>query len=263
MRSFPRSYGMLPYISGGHMTPGEIQLYGAPPLHAWLPVGRFPEGVDEVSDKVAADLREAGFRSESDPEVMVKKRTKLLSNIGNSMVALRDPGSEDGEALIAAARAEALACYEAAGLATMDPDVLTADWEGTTKAGNDVKIPGVDTCAATPLPPIFLFAHLHNQEKLVGAGSRARRSTLSPARLATSSAPTSTARWCAPSPLPKAFDRSTNGVAFRRCLEGFTACRRRRTLRCNAPRRARPRTERRPAPPLRRRTCVAWPNCEG
>eukprot|EP01045_Picozoa_sp_COSAG04_P042415 COSAG04_NODE_13389_length_608_cov_0.777996_1_plen_115_part_10 len=33
----------------------------------------------------------------------------------------------------AAARAEALACYEAAGLATMDPDVLTADWEGTTK----------------------------------------------------------------------------------------------------------------------------------
>jgi len=150
LRSFPRSYGMLPYISGGHMTPGEIQLYGAPPLHAWLPVGRFPEGVDEVSDKVAADLREAGFRSESDPEVMVKKRTKLLSNIGNSMVALRDPGSEDGEALIAAARAEALACYEAAGLATMDPDVLTADWEGTTKAGNDVKIPGVDTCAATP-----------------------------------------------------------------------------------------------------------------
>ena len=150
LRSFPRSYGMLPYISGGHMTPGEIQLYGAPPLHAWLPVGRFPEGVDEVSDKVAADLRKAGFRSESDPEVMVKKRTKLLSNIGNSMVALRDPGSEDGEALIAAARAEALACYEAAGLATMDPDVLTADWEGTTKAGNDVKIPGVDTCATTP-----------------------------------------------------------------------------------------------------------------
>ena len=148
---------MLPYISGGHMTPGEIQLYGAPPLHAWLPVGRFPEGVDEVSDKVAADLREAGFRSESDPEVMVKKRTKLLSNIGNSMVALRDPGSEDGEALIAAARAEALACYEAAGLATMDPDVLTVDWEGTTKAGNDVKIPGVDTCAAASL---FLFTCL-------------------------------------------------------------------------------------------------------
>ena len=47
---------------------------------------------------MAADLRKAGFRSESDAEVMVKKRTKLLSNIGNSMVALRDLGSEDGEA---------------------------------------------------------------------------------------------------------------------------------------------------------------------
>jgi ketopantoate reductase len=50
LRTFPRTYGILPFISGGHTVPGEVALYGAPPQHAWLPVGRFPTGTDETSD---------------------------------------------------------------------------------------------------------------------------------------------------------------------------------------------------------------------
>lgn len=134
---------MLPFISAGHTVPGEVALYGAPPCHAWLPVGRYPEGTDDVSDRIAADLRNAGFRSESDPDVMVKKRTKLLANLGNAMAGIKDAGSAAGAVLIAAAREEALAVYAAAGLRTMDRDALEADWRSTTKSGNDVTIQGV------------------------------------------------------------------------------------------------------------------------
>ena len=143
LRTFPRTYAMLPFISGGHTVPGEVALYGAPPRHAWLPVGRYPEGTDDVSDRIAADLRNAGFRSESDPDVMVKKRTKLLANLGNAMAGVKDAGSAAGVALMAAAREEALAVYAAAGLRTMDRDALEADWRSTTKSGNDVTIEGV------------------------------------------------------------------------------------------------------------------------
>ena len=67
------------------------------------------------------------FACEADPQVMMKKRTKLLSNVNNCL-AIMGPSSDDGSQLDDAEKslsdlmiAETEACYKAANLPYHSP----------------------------------------------------------------------------------------------------------------------------------------------
>ena len=107
---------MLVQLGGTHLVPGEV-VCSASGVHGWLDVGYYPSGSNELCESIAADFRNAQFACEADPDVMMKKRTKLLSNVNNCLAVMGDDG--DGGArkfLNDALVAEAEACYKAANM---------------------------------------------------------------------------------------------------------------------------------------------------
>ena len=123
----------------------QVLMFGSPPRHAWIPVGRFPSGADEVAKTAAADLTAAGFMCEADPAVMDKKAAKLALNIGNAAAALSDAGSDEGKTIMQLIKEEATAAYEAAGIAVYDAAQLQEEWSAIGPQGNDVPIPDAPT----------------------------------------------------------------------------------------------------------------------
>ena len=79
-------------------------------------MGLYPTGSDELCESIAADVRGAQFACEADPQVMMKKRTKLLSNVNNCLAVMGDDSKDASKILNDALIAEAEACYVAAGL---------------------------------------------------------------------------------------------------------------------------------------------------
>lgn len=115
LRYFPRTIGMLVQLGGTHLVPGEVRC-SAHGLHGWLDVGLYPTGSDDLCESIATDIRGAQFSCEADPQVMMKKRTKLLSNVNNCLAVMGDDSKEASKILNNALIAEAEACYIAAGL---------------------------------------------------------------------------------------------------------------------------------------------------
>ena len=131
LRHFDRVYAMLPCMFATHLTPGEVEMFGHRGEHtrpAWLDVGVYPQGVDALSDTIADDLTRAGFAADSKPDVMEYKRGKMLMNLGNATVAMSDSQGEAGRAIMAAATAECIAAYTAAGLAFVPMKEVAAPW---------------------------------------------------------------------------------------------------------------------------------------
>jgi 2-dehydropantoate 2-reductase len=106
-----------------HLTPGRVVAYSAP-VPGILDVGRYPDGADELTERVAGDLTAAGFSSRPDPAVMRVKYRKLLSNLANAAEAACGRHSRGLSELAAAAREEGERCLAAAGI-----DVQSAEDE--------------------------------------------------------------------------------------------------------------------------------------
>ncbi|MBA2282188.1 MAG: ketopantoate reductase family protein [Acidimicrobiia bacterium] len=117
LRRFEQVVAMTVMLPAAHLRPGEVSAYSAP-ITGILDVGRYPEGTDDLVARVAADLEAATFSARADADVMRRKRQKLLMNLANVLDAACGPGARSGGAaeLVARARAEGVACYEAAGL---------------------------------------------------------------------------------------------------------------------------------------------------
>ncbi|MEP7112934.1 MAG: ketopantoate reductase C-terminal domain-containing protein, partial [Ilumatobacteraceae bacterium] len=94
---------------------GEVTLLCAP-TNAILDVGRYPTGIDETAERLAA-LIDGSPRllSEADDEVMAKKYAKLLVNLGNVADAACGTAGR-GAKVSAAAHDEGRLAYEAAGI---------------------------------------------------------------------------------------------------------------------------------------------------
>jgi len=122
---FDRVHGAMVYVPATHLVPGEVALWStsAPGI---LDVGVHPRGTDDVTARLVAALRAAGVDARGDADILGLKLGKLLASTGNAVQALC--GDAAGAADLATeARAEAAACYRAAGL---DPDAL---WERLTQ----------------------------------------------------------------------------------------------------------------------------------
>ena len=119
-RRFGDVYAMLIVMPATFLVPGEIALH-AEPLAGLLDCGRFPSGADERIAAVCADLEAAGFSATPDDHAMRLKYGKLLTNLRNALQALcgvrEEQAGPDLQGFVGRLRDEALACYDAAGIA--------------------------------------------------------------------------------------------------------------------------------------------------
>lgn len=114
LRCFRHVYGMCVAMPTTHVLPGVIQGHQGQRVGS-LDLGRYPTGVDETAVAVARDLEAAGFNALARADVMRWKYGKLLANLANALEVLSGPEAR-GSDLFERARAEAIACYRAAGI---------------------------------------------------------------------------------------------------------------------------------------------------
>ncbi len=118
LRRFSHVLGVLTFLPAVHLEPGVVEANAAP-VAGVLDVGRVPGGDQSVAESLAAALRDAGVASEAQADVMAAKHGKLLRNLANALQVVC--GSEaDVEELHERLRAEALAVFEAAGIAVVE-----------------------------------------------------------------------------------------------------------------------------------------------
>jgi 2-dehydropantoate 2-reductase len=112
LRRFARTYAITVMLPSEHLEPGVV-VQGCHPVPGILDVGRYPEGTDELTERVAADLRSAGFESVPRPDIMAWKYRKLVTNaVGDVRAVL----PEEAEELRPRVRAECEAVLAAAGV---------------------------------------------------------------------------------------------------------------------------------------------------
>ncbi|HVW92517.1 MAG TPA: 2-dehydropantoate 2-reductase N-terminal domain-containing protein [Devosia sp.] len=117
LRRFPNVYAMTVMMPATYVAAGEVNSFALPKAGVF-DLGRYPTGSDVTAEKIAAALNAAGFDCVVDPEVMASKYGKLLLNLNNIIDAAL-PGGQ-GKNFAEAARAEAEAVYEAAGIVWKD-----------------------------------------------------------------------------------------------------------------------------------------------
>jgi len=136
LRLFSRVYGMVVVMPSTHLEPGIVLMHSGVP-GGMLDLGRVPGGVDVTAEAVAADVTAAGFICRADARIMRLKYAKLLTNLMNSVQALCGLEAAAGD-IVRGVRAEAMACYEAAGIDCATPEEFSERVRGVIgrQAGN-------------------------------------------------------------------------------------------------------------------------------
>ncbi len=136
LRLFSRVYGMVVVMPSTHLEPGVVLMHSGVP-GGMLDLGRCPGGSDATAEAVAADVTAAGFICRADPKVMRLKYAKLLTNLMNSVQALCGLEAAAGD-IVRGVRAEAMACFEAAGIDWATPGEFSERVRGVVgrQAGN-------------------------------------------------------------------------------------------------------------------------------
>ncbi len=122
LRRFPNAYAMCVMIIALHLEPGVV-IQGSSAVPGILDVGRYPTGVDEVTDAITATLRSAGFLAEPRADIMAWKYRKLVLNVVNGIDACYRPDDQAFGELIHRARREAEAAISAAGIEMVSKEV--------------------------------------------------------------------------------------------------------------------------------------------
>lgn len=128
IRLFDDVHGICVMTPATFLEPGVVDANGAP-HNAILDVGRYPSGVDPVDEALAAALTASGLVSEARPAIMRWKYRKLVLNLANALDAVVVEHDAAGH-LAASARAEAEACYAAAGIDAVSNDEDRARRDG-------------------------------------------------------------------------------------------------------------------------------------
>ncbi|MGI4896389.1 MAG: ketopantoate reductase family protein [Janthinobacterium lividum] len=140
LRWFRRVVGVCMYLPATHLEPGVVVSQGAP-VSGGLVLGRYPRGVDTLTEQIAADLAGSGFATRTSEDVMVAKRGKLLDNTENALDAVCRPG-EGWDELRSAALDEGKAVLRAAGLTASDrdealPELMEVGFHSAPVAGGE------------------------------------------------------------------------------------------------------------------------------
>jgi 2-dehydropantoate 2-reductase len=114
LRLFPNVYAVSVACPASLLEPGVVQAWSTP-VTGLLDIGRYPKGIDEVSESVAADFGAATFSSFPVEAILRWKHRKLLTNLGNAIEAVCGPHERLG-LLADLLLAEGEAVLKAAGL---------------------------------------------------------------------------------------------------------------------------------------------------
>ncbi|WP_069159681.1 ketopantoate reductase family protein [Nocardia altamirensis] len=114
LRMFSNVYGVCVMFPTTHLEPGVVEAR-AWPVPAILDIGRYPAGVDDTAEAVAAAFRSAGCHAEPRADIMRWKYHKLLMNLGNAVDALVRP-TDDVTEILDRARIEGMKVLTAAGI---------------------------------------------------------------------------------------------------------------------------------------------------
>jgi 2-dehydropantoate 2-reductase len=145
LRRTERVYGVCVMCPGGHLEPGVVIAPSAP-ITGLLDIGRYPDGADDLVERVAEAFRSATYESIVRPDVMRWKYRKLLVNLSNAVEALCGRHVINGE-LAGLARAEGEACLQAAGIpyvSAEEDEARRAD-KITARSGSDMPRIGSST----------------------------------------------------------------------------------------------------------------------
>jgi 2-dehydropantoate 2-reductase len=95
LRMFPNVQAVSVACPTSHLEPGVVQAWSTP-VTGLLDIGRYPVGIDQVSEVVAADFRAATFSSYPVADILRWKHRKLLTNLGNAIEAVCGPQRREG-----------------------------------------------------------------------------------------------------------------------------------------------------------------------
>jgi 2-dehydropantoate 2-reductase len=115
LRRSANVYGVAVMCPTAHLEPGVVCVYSTP-VEGILDIGRYPSGVDDFAETMAAAFTSGPFVSVARPDIMRSKYAKLMMNLANIVVAACPPDDNDRQTLIDRARAEGEACLRAAGI---------------------------------------------------------------------------------------------------------------------------------------------------
>lgn len=90
--AFANVYSGLNIFSSVFVRDGEVRTGYDPPAAAWLEIGRFPSGIDELCGSVAQELQAAGIIALRNANVLPLKYGKLLGNLSNAVRAIVNSG---------------------------------------------------------------------------------------------------------------------------------------------------------------------------
>lgn len=121
LRWFPDVYAVPVMLPALHLEAGVVQASSAP-ITGILDIGRYPEGVDDTAEQIAAAFVASTFHSEARPDVMAWKWRKLFSNCLNAVEALTGAlaaGSDETVEVVRLVGAECERVVAAAGIAVV------------------------------------------------------------------------------------------------------------------------------------------------
>ncbi len=138
LRRFRHVYGVLVNVPAVHLSAGEVRVYATAP-RGLLDIGCYPGGIDDRAVAIAEAWSAAELLSEACEDIMSRKWSKLIGNVGNATEVLFGPAgptpSEDLQSLRHMLYAEALAVVEAAGIS---PDRETQQHRASLVAREDI-----------------------------------------------------------------------------------------------------------------------------
>jgi len=129
LRTFESVYGAVVMLPAAHLEPGTVLAYGSD-VTGIIDVGRYPDGSDELCDRIRDALETSRFESRVRADIMRSKYAKLILNLGNAPTALCGPGERTDE-LIELVRGEGRAALTAARIEFEAPEVtdVRGRWE--------------------------------------------------------------------------------------------------------------------------------------
>jgi len=114
LRRFAHTYSVVVQLPATHLEPGVVVAHSSPVTGA-LDIGRYPDGLDDRAQAIAAVFAGSGFAAQPRADISRWKYAKFLRNVPNAVDALFDRG--EAPEVERRAVAEAVAALDAAGIA--------------------------------------------------------------------------------------------------------------------------------------------------
>jgi 2-dehydropantoate 2-reductase len=125
---FSRIIGGLVHFNANFLSPGRIERT----IWNTIGLGLYPEGMDDLVEQVAADLKGGGFDVHCHPHIMRPKWGKLIANLNNATNAITDRHLEQALSIpehrqfMADVMEEGIRVADSAGIALDDGGIFDA-----------------------------------------------------------------------------------------------------------------------------------------